>query len=98
MEEQDKVWMMHGVTYVPGSNGKYMARVEAGGRQREAASQLWNAMSQRVDKRRCLYLHSLPVHAGPALVHTHTHVCEIMTLHESIYPNSEILECVLRGC
>ena len=63
--------MMHGVTYVPGSNGKYMARVEAGGRQREAASQLWNAMSQRVDKRRCLYLHSLPVHVGPACVGTY---------------------------
>lgn len=51
-----------------GSNGKYMGRVEAGGRQREAASQLWNAMSQRADKRRCLYLHSLPVHVGPETV------------------------------
>lgn len=40
-------------------------RLDVGGRQRDAASQLWSRTSQPGDNNRCPFPHSLPVHVGP---------------------------------
>lgn len=45
-----------------------MVQLDAGGRQRDAASQLWSRTSQPGDSKRCLAPHCLPVHVGPDFV------------------------------